>query len=103
MHKHSLAIVLDDHLEHHDGHNCAEPRIAETYYIHNLREKVQQVGGNNCSTCAVHEPIKKKPVDPILTTRRGQLVMFDLTKFIVPVHTTLIATHTKPTSHTNRE
>jgi hypothetical protein len=81
----ALPIVRADHREHEDGHNTAEGRLAETYYIVNLRVKHAAVSGKNCPTCAAFEPVKKKPVDPILTTRRGQLVMFDLTKFYVPV------------------
>ena len=74
-----------DHERNHDGHNVAEPRISERYLIRNLRDKVTAVSGNNCSICAAHEPVKKKPIVPILTTRRGQLVMFDLTQFYVSV------------------
>jgi hypothetical protein len=51
----------------------------------NLRAKVQSVGADNCSVCATHAPVPKKPVQPILTSRKGELVMFDLTKFYVMV------------------
>ena len=79
-----LEIVRRDHEEHHDGHNVAEPRIGHDYLITDLRKKYQAISGNNCAVCAAHEPIKKKPVEPILTTRRGELVMFDLTEYYVP-------------------
>ena len=79
-----LQIVRRDHQEHHDGHNVAEPRIGHDYLIADLRKKYQAISGNNCPVCAAHEPIKKKPVEPILTTRRGELVMFDLTEYYVP-------------------
>jgi hypothetical protein len=81
--KESLAIVRLDHSLHHDGHNVAEPRLNQDYMIHDLREKIKAVDGNRCPTCASHEPVKKNPIVPILTTRRGQLVMFDLTKYYV--------------------
>jgi len=81
----ALDKVRNDHKLHHDGHNTAEPRISEHFFVKNLREKVQAVGGNNCSICASHEPVKKRPTVPILTSRRGQLVMFDLTEYYVSV------------------
>jgi hypothetical protein len=84
----ALAKIQEDHNIHHDEHNTAEPRLNEMYFVKGLREKVQAVGGNNCSVCASHEPVKKKPTVPILTSRRGELVMFDLTKFYVPVQRT---------------
>jgi hypothetical protein len=89
-HAEALQVVAKDHAVHHDGHNTAETRLDQQYYIHELRAKVAAVGGRNCTTCATHEPLRKKPVQPILTRRKGQLVMFDLTKFYVPVeHHTL--------------
>jgi hypothetical protein len=85
MAKEALKIIQVDHDEHHEGHNTSETRINEKFYIDNLRKKVIAVGGNNCSICAPHAPVLKRPVQPILTTRKGELVMFDLTKFYVPV------------------
>jgi hypothetical protein len=79
------AMVARDHSTHHDGHNPAEVRLNEHFVIFDLRAKIGAVGGNNCTTCASHEPVRKKPVEPILTSRKGQLVMFDLTKFYVEV------------------
>jgi hypothetical protein len=89
----ALRIVATDHNAHHDGHNTAEVRLNERFKIPDLRAKVQAVGGNNCSVCAEHAPVPKKPVKPILTSRKGELVMFDLTQFYVPVtaHKTLFA------------
>jgi hypothetical protein len=84
-HKEALEKVRLDHSTHHDGHCTAETRLNHRYFIKDLRKKVQAVGGSNCSVCASHEPVKKKPTVPILTSRRGQLVMFDLTKFYVAV------------------
>ena len=81
----ALRLVRADHSAHHDGHNVAEPRLAERYLIKHLRAKVAAVGANNCCVCATHETVPKKPVDPILTKRKGELVMFDLTKFYVSV------------------
>jgi hypothetical protein len=89
-HSEALRLVKADHRQHHDGHNTAEDRLGAQYLIHDLRAKVMAVGGNNCSVCATHEPVKKKPTMPILTERRGQLVMFDLTKFYVPVRPMLL-------------
>jgi hypothetical protein len=89
-HKEALEKVRKDHAAHHDGHCTAELRINEHLFIKGLRLKVEAVGGNNCSVCASHEPVKKKPTVPILTERRGQLVMFDLTKFYVPVRHLLL-------------
>jgi hypothetical protein len=89
-HAQSLDVVLADHREHHDGHNVAEPRLSSKYVINNLREKVNAVDGNKCQVCATHEPVKKKPITPICTTRKAQLVMFDLTKFYCPVRLPLL-------------
>ena len=83
----TMTIIRQDHMNNHDGHNTAEIRLNEKYYIVGLRSKVMAVGGNNCTICAAHATVQKKPVQPILTSRRGQLVMFDLTKFYVPVST----------------
>ena len=81
----SSKIIRRDHRGRHDGHNAVEGRLAHRFMVTNLREMVVSVGGNNCSICAVYEPIKKKSVPPIITERKGQLVMFDLAKFYVPV------------------
>jgi hypothetical protein len=81
----SVEMVFKDHAIHHDSHNTAEPRLNERYMIVNLRKKVLAVCGNNCPVCAAHAPVKKKPIVPILTSRKGELVIFDLTKFYVPV------------------
>ena len=81
----SLDIVQDDHNRYHDGHNGAEGRLGQMFKIDHLRDKINAVDGNNCPVCATHQPLKAKPIQPILTSRRGQLVMFDLTQFYVPV------------------
>ena len=81
----ALALVKEDHAQHHDGHNVAEPRLSEQFLIRDLRAKVSAVGANNCCICAAYEPVPKKPVVPILTSRKGELVMFDLTQFYCPV------------------
>lgn len=82
----SLEIVQEYHNHTHEGHNTVEYRIGKKFFIPNLSAKVLAVSGNHCPICAVHEAIKKKPPEAILTSRRGELVMFDLTKFHVPVH-----------------
>jgi len=92
-HKEALEKVRQDHSVHHDGHCTAEIRLNEQFFIKNIRQKVEAVGGNNCSVCASHEPVKKKPIIPILTSRRGQLVMFDLTKFYVQVRQSSCRVH----------
>lgn len=89
MRREAMETVTRDHTLNHDGHNTAEIRLNEHYFIVDIRTKVQSVGGNNCAVCAAHEPVRKKPIIPILTTRKGELVMFDLTKFYVPVRQTL--------------
>ena len=81
----SLDVVQQDHDRYHDGHNVSEPRLGQMFMIEHLRDKINAVDGNNCSVCAIHQPVKAKPIQPILTSRRGQLVMFDLTQFYVPV------------------
>jgi hypothetical protein len=88
----AIKIIRTDHQENHDGHNVSEGRLSLLYMIPNLREKVNSVGGHNCKTCAKHEPIKKKSIQPITTERKGELVMFDLAQFYVPVqtHNTLV-------------
>lgn len=93
----ALHTVASDHAIHHDGHNSAEIRINQRYKIHDLRLKVQAIDGNNCPVCATHAQVPKKPVQPILTTRKGQLVMFDLTKFYVIVR--LHITRARKTTH----
>ena len=80
--KHIMRIILEDH--DHFGHNKAEYRLSTKYRIHGLRELVQSVSGNNCPVCAKFQPIPKIPTRPIVTSRRNQLVMFDLTQFYVP-------------------
>lgn len=82
----ALRIVLEDHKAHHDGHNAAEPRLQKLYVIYNLRAKIMAISGENCPLCKVYAPIPKKPPMAILTRRRGELVMFDLTKFYVTVY-----------------
>lgn len=92
----ALALVKEDHAQHHDGHNVAEPRLSEQFLIRDLRAKVSAVGANNCCICAAYEPVPKKPVVPILTSRKGELVMFDLTQFYCPVQHTLVFAHFTP-------
>ena len=94
--KEALQKVLTDHHIYHEGHNTAEPRLLELYFIKDIRNKVKAVSGDNCPTCRTFEPVKKKPIVPILTTRRGQLVMFDLTKFYVPVQHIALFAHCAP-------
>ena len=77
-----LGILRADH--RHDGHNGAESRLTKTYHIPNLRELLGAVSGLNCQICAKFRPIQKIPSKPIVTSRRCQLVMFDLWKMPVP-------------------
>jgi transposase InsO family protein len=75
------AIIAKDHT--HSGHNAAEMRLRDQYMIVNLRKRVNAVHADNCPICDKFKPIKKIPTRAILTSRRLQLVQFDLTKFYV--------------------
>ena len=74
-------IIAKDHT--HSGHNASEMRLRDQYLITNLRQRVESVHGDNCPICDKFKPIKKIPTRPILTSRRLQMVQFDLTKFYV--------------------
>jgi hypothetical protein len=95
----ALFLIKRDHIENHDGHNAAEGRFATKYLIRDVRAKILAVCGPNCPLCATHESVKKKPAQPIVTSRRGQLVMFDLTKFYVEVHSPRHRMHLYTTTH----
>ena len=83
----SLQIVQAAHNANHQGHNILQARISQTFFIPGIAAKCIAVSGRNCQTCATHEAVKKKPTQSILTSRRGELVIFDLTKFYCPVPT----------------
>ena len=74
-------ILQRDHARYHDGQNKMEERLTEKYYMKGLRVLCKQVCAKNCPICAEWQaPVKKEP-EVILTTRRMQLVQFDLTAF----------------------
>ena len=77
----SIRIIQEAHNMNHHGHNILQARIGNKFFIPGLAAKCVAVSGNNCPVCAKHETVRKKPVESILTSRRGQLVMFDLTKY----------------------
>jgi hypothetical protein len=84
-HQESLQIVQQLHDANHQGHNVLQARLSQKFFIPNLAAKCLAVSGNNCKVCATHEAVKKKPAGAILTSRRGELVIFDLTKYYCPV------------------
>ena len=84
-HADSLRLVKSFHEATHQGHNILQARLSEKFFIPNLSQKCMDVSGANCSVCSTHAAVPKKPANAILTSRRGELVIFDLTKFYVPV------------------
>lgn len=85
-HADSLRLVKSLHEANHQGHNILQARLSQKFFIPGLSQKCMDVSGGNCSVCSTHAAVRKKPANAILTSRRGELVMFDLTKFYAPVH-----------------
>ena len=55
----SLALVRAYHNNSHEGHNTTEFRLGQKFFFPLMADKIAAVSGQNCSICAIHEPIKK--------------------------------------------
>ena len=71
-------IVEKDHREHHDGHNRTEFRLAVDYSIPRVRLYIEYARTQCTDVCQVFDRMPKGCVQPIITTRPFQLMMFDL-------------------------
>ena len=74
-------IVEADHKKYHDGHNRAEERLGNRYLIVRVRT-MTKYARDLCKVCESFENTIKDAVQPIITTRPMELVMFDL--FFLP-------------------
>jgi GGDEF domain-containing protein len=74
-------VVEADHKKYHDGHNRAEGRLANLYMIVGVRALTQYARAQ-CKVCEGFEHQTKDAVQPIMTTRPMELIMFDL--FFLP-------------------
>jgi hypothetical protein len=75
-------IIEEDHREHHDGHNRAEPRLGNKYFIPGQRAFIAHAHSLCVDVCQIFDTMPKGCVTPIITTRVMQLLMFDL--FFLP-------------------
>ena len=70
-------IVEADHKKYHDGHNRAEARLANLYLIVRVRT-FMKYARSLCNLCEGFEHTTKDAVQPIITSRPMELIMFDL-------------------------
>jgi transposase InsO family protein len=75
-------LIEKDHRKHHEGHNRAETRLNQHHYLPNCRQYVEYCQKQCTRVCGVFGHMPKGCVQPIITSRPLQLVMFDL--FFLP-------------------